>query len=72
MIRSAFITFFDIKKIESELGTASVTPRGESLIIREYEESKGKYKINTSLKGKINIGFASAEIKREVLSNPIS
>lgn len=69
LISFAFITFFNVKNLESDLGTASVTPRGKELIIREYKESKGKYRINTTLRGEINIGLARAEIETEILNN---
>ena len=56
---SAFMSAINIKKLESELMKAVVTPRGLDLIQRENDKGKSKIKFTAGIKARATVGFAS-------------
>ena len=65
LISSAFMSTIDTNNLQSSLLSASITPRGKSLIEKENSESKGKTSFRAYVTGKVNVGVASVEVGAE-------
>lgn len=61
LIGCAFMSSIATNNLENELINARVTPRGEELIKRENDESKGKTNYKAYISGKVSVGVASIE-----------
>ena len=61
LVSCAFMSTINTNNLEKELINARVTPRGEELIKRENDESKGKTNYKAYISGKISVGVASVE-----------
>lgn len=66
LVGYAFISSFDVNRLESELKHVTITSRGKDLILREEKEGKSKYTFNTRLWAEINLGVVNAGVETEI------